>query len=173
MAYVLLCGLRRIGLAHTQFAEATCGTIRLKLLKLGALVRVSVRRSRSPWRRLVRGRTHSLWRTPDCAWRSPDTNRTGHSQHTDSAEIAAARRSAGIRFFLAATQDRTGIQSYSGTYATGLLVSMRNAGARRSFSLRSVITCRRRRTPRGRRRKSARRTAAPPTLDDYSNPHAG
>jgi hypothetical protein len=55
MAYVLLCGLRRIGLAHTQFAEATCGTIRLKLLKLGALVRVSVRRikiamaSACPW----------------------------------------------------------------------------------------------------------------------------
>jgi Transposase DDE domain group 1 len=44
MAYVLLCALRRIGLAHTQFAEATCGTIRLKLLKIGALVRVSVRR---------------------------------------------------------------------------------------------------------------------------------
>ena len=44
MAYVLLCALRRIGLAHTQFAEATCGTIRLKLLKLGVLVRVSVRR---------------------------------------------------------------------------------------------------------------------------------
>jgi hypothetical protein len=44
MAYVLLCALRRIGLAYTQFAEATCGTIRLKLLKLGALVRISVRR---------------------------------------------------------------------------------------------------------------------------------
>jgi hypothetical protein len=44
IAYVLLCALRRIGLAHTQFAQATCGTIRLKLLKLGALVRVSVRR---------------------------------------------------------------------------------------------------------------------------------
>jgi hypothetical protein len=44
MAYVLLCGVRRIGLAHTQFAQATCGTIRLKLLKLGALVRVSARR---------------------------------------------------------------------------------------------------------------------------------
>ncbi len=43
-AYVLLCGLRRIGLAHTQFANATCGTIRLKLLKIGALVRISVRR---------------------------------------------------------------------------------------------------------------------------------
>jgi len=56
MAYVLLCALRRIGLAHTQFAAATCGTIRLKLLKLGALVRVSVRRikvamaSACPWK---------------------------------------------------------------------------------------------------------------------------
>jgi hypothetical protein len=44
MAYVLLCALRRIGLAHTQFAQATCGTIRLTLLKIGALVRISVRR---------------------------------------------------------------------------------------------------------------------------------
>ena len=44
MAYVLLCAVRRIGLAHTQLADATCGTIRLKLLKIGALVRVSVRR---------------------------------------------------------------------------------------------------------------------------------
>ena len=43
-AYVLLCALRRIGLAHTQFAAATCGTIRLRLLKIGALVRLSVRR---------------------------------------------------------------------------------------------------------------------------------
>src|ERR1700730_8392751 len=36
--------LRRIALEHTQFAKATCGTIRLKLLKIGALVRISVRR---------------------------------------------------------------------------------------------------------------------------------
>jgi hypothetical protein len=43
-AYVLLCALRRIGLAFTQFARASCGSIRLKLLKIGALVRVSVRR---------------------------------------------------------------------------------------------------------------------------------
>jgi hypothetical protein len=55
MAYVLICALRRIGLPHTQFAEATCGTIRLKLLKIGALVRISVRRvafamaSGCPW----------------------------------------------------------------------------------------------------------------------------
>ena len=46
MAYVLLCAVRRIGLAHTQFAQATCGTIRLKLLKIGAQVRVSVRRTK-------------------------------------------------------------------------------------------------------------------------------
>ena len=44
MAYVLLCALRRIGLHHTPFTNASCGTIRLKLLKIGALVRVSVRR---------------------------------------------------------------------------------------------------------------------------------
>src|SRR5438128_12645835 len=44
MAYVLVCALRRIALPHTQFARATCCTIRLKLLKLGALVRTSVRR---------------------------------------------------------------------------------------------------------------------------------
>jgi hypothetical protein len=43
-AYVLICALRRIGLAHTQLANATCGTIRLKLLKIGAQIRVSVRR---------------------------------------------------------------------------------------------------------------------------------
>jgi hypothetical protein len=44
MAYVLIAAFRRIGLAHTQFARASCGTIRLKLLKIGALVRTSVRR---------------------------------------------------------------------------------------------------------------------------------
>jgi hypothetical protein len=44
LAYVLMEALRRIGLKATQLANATCGTIRLKLLKIGALVRVSVRR---------------------------------------------------------------------------------------------------------------------------------
>jgi Transposase DDE domain group 1 len=44
MAYVLICAVRRIGLHHTPFADASCGTIRLKLLKIGALVRISVRR---------------------------------------------------------------------------------------------------------------------------------
>lgn len=56
MAYVLLCALRRIGLRFTQFANATCGTIRLRLLKVGAVVTTSVRRikiamaSAYPWR---------------------------------------------------------------------------------------------------------------------------
>jgi Transposase DDE domain group 1 len=44
MAYVLLCALRRIGLDKTNFAKATCGTIRLQLLKIGGLVTISVRR---------------------------------------------------------------------------------------------------------------------------------
>jgi hypothetical protein len=43
-AYVLVCAVRRIGLSHTQFADAAAGTIRLKLFKLGALVKVSARR---------------------------------------------------------------------------------------------------------------------------------
>ena len=44
MAYVLVDTLRRVGLRHTQFADAAVATIRLKLLKLGAQVRKSVRR---------------------------------------------------------------------------------------------------------------------------------
>ena len=43
-AYVVLAALRRIGLGGTALARATCGTIRLKLLKIGALITVSVRR---------------------------------------------------------------------------------------------------------------------------------
>ena len=43
-AYVVMAALRRIGLAGTELARATCGTIRLKLLKIGALITVSVRR---------------------------------------------------------------------------------------------------------------------------------
>jgi len=44
IAYVLVDTLRRVGLRHTQFADAAATTIRLKLLKLGAQVRTSVRR---------------------------------------------------------------------------------------------------------------------------------
>ena len=44
MAYVLLDSLRRLALQATDLADATCGTIRRKLFKIGALVTVSVRR---------------------------------------------------------------------------------------------------------------------------------
>ncbi|WMT79161.1 IS1380 family transposase [Bradyrhizobium sp. Ash2021] len=44
MAYVLIEGLRRIALQATDLADASCGTIRRKLFKIGALVTISVRR---------------------------------------------------------------------------------------------------------------------------------
>jgi hypothetical protein len=58
LAYVLLCALRRIALAGTRLARATCATIRLCLLKIGAQITVSVRRVKvalatsCPWRQL-------------------------------------------------------------------------------------------------------------------------
>lgn len=44
MAYMLMSGLRRLGLKATQLATAQVATIRLRLLKIGALVRVTVRK---------------------------------------------------------------------------------------------------------------------------------
>jgi hypothetical protein len=43
-AYVLLAALRRLGLAGTALAHAQCDTLRLKLLKIGAQLKHSVRR---------------------------------------------------------------------------------------------------------------------------------
>ena len=43
-AYILLQTLRRLGLQGTEMAHAQCGTIRLRLLKIGALLTVSIRR---------------------------------------------------------------------------------------------------------------------------------
>jgi len=56
LAYTLMEALRRLGLQATEWAEAQVDTIRLKLLKIGALVRVSARRvmlqlsSTYPWK---------------------------------------------------------------------------------------------------------------------------
>ena len=44
VAYLLLQALRRLGLQGTALARAQCDTIRLKLLKIGAQVRLTVRR---------------------------------------------------------------------------------------------------------------------------------
>ena len=44
VAYLLMHALRRLGLAGTEMARAQCGTIRQKLLKIGARVKVTVRK---------------------------------------------------------------------------------------------------------------------------------
>jgi len=44
VAYLLMHALRRLGLRGTELARAQCATIRLKLLKIGALIRLTVRR---------------------------------------------------------------------------------------------------------------------------------
>jgi hypothetical protein len=44
MAYVLVNAMRRLALQTTDLADATCGTIRRKLFKIGAVVTISVRR---------------------------------------------------------------------------------------------------------------------------------
>jgi len=44
LAYTLMNGLRRLGLQATTMATAQVGTIRLKLLKIGALIKVTVRK---------------------------------------------------------------------------------------------------------------------------------
>jgi Transposase DDE domain group 1 len=46
MAYVLMCALRRSALAGAKLVNATCATIRLKMLKIGAQVSKSVRRAK-------------------------------------------------------------------------------------------------------------------------------
>jgi len=58
MAYILVSGLRRLGLKATDLAQAQVSTIRTKLLKIGARVRVPVRKvwvsmaSSYPWQGL-------------------------------------------------------------------------------------------------------------------------
>jgi hypothetical protein len=44
IAYLLIEALRRLGLQGTEFAQAQATTIRLKVLKIGALIRVTVRK---------------------------------------------------------------------------------------------------------------------------------
>src|SRR5260370_9892546 len=56
IAYVLLQTLRRTALAGTELATAQCGTIRLKVLKIGAQVRVTVRKI---WISLAGGYPHA------------------------------------------------------------------------------------------------------------------
>ena len=68
MAYVRVSGLRRLGLKATELAQAQVATIRTKLLKIGAQIRVTVRKvwvsmaSRYPWQELYR----QVWENLRC-----------------------------------------------------------------------------------------------------------
>jgi Transposase DDE domain group 1 len=44
IAYTLVWGLRRLGLHTTELAHAQVATIRLRLLKIGAQIRITVRK---------------------------------------------------------------------------------------------------------------------------------
>ncbi len=55
ITYVLMCALRRLGLKDTKLAKARCDTIRLRLLKIGAAIRVTVRKV---WVALAEGYPH-------------------------------------------------------------------------------------------------------------------
>ncbi|MFZ1015674.1 MAG: IS1380 family transposase [Terracidiphilus sp.] len=66
LAYTLMEALRRLGLKDTDWAQAQVDTIRLKLFKIGAIVRISVRRillqmsSAYPWKNIYACAFHAL-----------------------------------------------------------------------------------------------------------------
>jgi hypothetical protein len=68
MAYVLVSGLRRLGLKATELAAAQVSTIRTKLLKIGAQIRISIRKvwvsmaSSYPWQGLYQ----QVWENLRC-----------------------------------------------------------------------------------------------------------
>jgi len=68
MAYLLVCGLRRLGLRATEMATAQVATIRTRLLKIGAQVRITARKiwismaSAYPWRGLYQ----AVWANLRC-----------------------------------------------------------------------------------------------------------
>ena len=68
MAYILVSGLRRLGLKGTELAQAQASTIRTRLLKIGAQIRVTVRKvwvslaSSYPWQ----GTFEQVWLNLRC-----------------------------------------------------------------------------------------------------------
>ena len=66
LAYTLMEALRRLGLKGTEWAQAQVDTIRSKLFKIGAIVRISVRRillqmsSAYPWKDIYTRAFHAL-----------------------------------------------------------------------------------------------------------------
>ena len=74
VAYVLMRALREFGLADTELADAQCDTLRVRLLKIGAVVRVSVRRvwvalsQAYPWQTTFRQIVERLARLVVAPW---------------------------------------------------------------------------------------------------------
>ena len=70
LAYTLVNAMRRIALKDTRLSKATCGTIRLKLLKIGAQLAISVRRclihfaSACPYKDVFHQAWHNLQQYP-------------------------------------------------------------------------------------------------------------
>jgi len=70
LAYVMLQTLREVGLKGTELARAQCDTIRLKVLKIGAQIRVTFRKvwvafaESYPWRTLFAKIWNNLRRLP-------------------------------------------------------------------------------------------------------------
>jgi hypothetical protein len=66
LAYTLIEALRRLALKGTEWAQAQVDTIRLKLLRIGTIVRISVRRivlqmsSAYPWKTIYEAAFHAL-----------------------------------------------------------------------------------------------------------------
>jgi hypothetical protein len=68
LAYTLVQALRRLALKGTDWAQAQVDTIRLRLFKIGTIVRISVRRivlrmsSAYPWKNIFAHAFHALRR---------------------------------------------------------------------------------------------------------------
>ncbi len=70
VAYVLIQALRRLGLAGTEMAKAQCDTIRLRLFKIGAKIRITVRKvwisfaEGYPFKRVFDQAFENIWKIP-------------------------------------------------------------------------------------------------------------
>ena len=113
--YVLLCAIRRVGLAHIR--RRTCGTIRLKLLKPAGLIRISAPRIKfalalaqpdaDEWclavpaspQRLRRRRDANKPRQParPTAHRRPETGRSAQRGAKEALVFSRRRRASIVR----------------------------------------------------------------------------
>jgi hypothetical protein len=122
MAYALLSALRRRALAHTELARATCGTIRTKLLKIGALV-TGV--SASPWPPPILTPPSSALRIADYTADATSSPRRSPSRRPPTPSLPRQARAAGPRVLSAASAS---IRSKSRLNLAHLDALVRNPG---------------------------------------------